>query len=206
MPRRDGYDGLYPGKLFKWFRRTVSKGDAKALTDRLPRGVRKQTYWHYDGFRYLKAQLCQMPLSNSSCRDGIVLSMELREPNSDGVSKLELRDEGGTLLREHNPYAWAMLCGAVCPVQSFSPVKLYYYSLLHAVDAFERAMAIVVRLRTKKCACCPAYISWTPCAMCPECATKNEMAHKIQRAWRKCVSDPAYLVCRKRLMREFAEL
>lgn len=29
---------------------------------------------------------------------------------------------------------------------------------------------------------------------------------RIQRAWRRCVSDPAYKVCRDRLMREYNEL
>ncbi len=28
---------------------------------------------------------------------------------------------------------------------------------------------------------------------------------KIQRAWRRCISDPNYNVCRKRLLREFCE-
>lgn len=32
------------------------------------------------------------------------------------------------------------------------------------------------------------------------------MARKIQRAWRKCVSDPEYNVCKKRLMNEFRGL
>jgi hypothetical protein len=31
-------------------------------------------------------------------------------------------------------------------------------------------------------------------------------ANVIQRAWRKCVADPQYLVARNRLMREFNEL
>lgn len=30
--------------------------------------------------------------------------------------------------------------------------------------------------------------------------------HMIQRNWKKCVSDPTYHVCRRRLMREFEEL
>lgn len=29
---------------------------------------------------------------------------------------------------------------------------------------------------------------------------------KVQRAWRRCISDPAYLVCRKRLYTEFVEM
>lgn len=28
---------------------------------------------------------------------------------------------------------------------------------------------------------------------------------RIQAAWRKCISDPNYAVCKRRLMREFAE-
>ena len=35
---------------------------------------------------------------------------------------------------------------------------------------------------------------------------KTKAAKKIQRAWRKCVSDPGYLVARTRLLREFSEM
>ena len=28
-------------------------------------------------------------------------------------------------------------------------------------------------------------------------------AYRIQRAWRRCISDPGYMVCRRRLEREF---
>lgn len=31
-------------------------------------------------------------------------------------------------------------------------------------------------------------------------------ANRIQQAWRRCRDDPSYLVCRKRLMREFKQL
>ncbi len=31
-------------------------------------------------------------------------------------------------------------------------------------------------------------------------------ARRLQRAWRRCVSDPAYQVCRTRLMREFEDM
>lgn len=34
----------------------------------------------------------------------------------------------------------------------------------------------------------------------------NRSARKIQTAWRRCVTDPSYRVCRARLLREFAEL
>lgn len=30
-------------------------------------------------------------------------------------------------------------------------------------------------------------------------------AHRIQRSWRRCISDPSYKVCRRRLIREFHE-
>ena len=30
-------------------------------------------------------------------------------------------------------------------------------------------------------------------------------ARKIQRAWRRCISDPNYQVCKRRLVREFSE-
>ena len=35
---------------------------------------------------------------------------------------------------------------------------------------------------------------------------KIKAATRIQRAWRRCVSDPSYKICRARLMREFEEL
>jgi hypothetical protein len=31
-------------------------------------------------------------------------------------------------------------------------------------------------------------------------------ANKIKRAWRRCISDPSYLICRKRLLREYKNL
>lgn len=34
----------------------------------------------------------------------------------------------------------------------------------------------------------------------------NHHAHIIQRNWRRAISDPAYLVCRKRLMYEFKKI
>ena len=34
----------------------------------------------------------------------------------------------------------------------------------------------------------------------------NHAAHLIQRNWRRTISDPAYLVCRKRLMYEFKKI
>jgi hypothetical protein len=36
--------------------------------------------------------------------------------------------------------------------------------------------------------------------------TKTKAAKKIQRAWRKCASDPRYAVARNRLVREFSEM
>ncbi len=35
---------------------------------------------------------------------------------------------------------------------------------------------------------------------------KTVSALKIQRAWRKCTSDPSHAVCKRRLLREFKEL
>ena len=29
---------------------------------------------------------------------------------------------------------------------------------------------------------------------------------KVQRAWRECISNPKYMICRRRLLREFEEL
>jgi hypothetical protein len=34
----------------------------------------------------------------------------------------------------------------------------------------------------------------------------NHYAHVIQRNWRRAISDPGYLVCRKRLMNEFKKI
>ena len=34
----------------------------------------------------------------------------------------------------------------------------------------------------------------------------NHSAHIIQRKWRRSITDPAYLVCRKRLMYEFKKI
>ena len=34
----------------------------------------------------------------------------------------------------------------------------------------------------------------------------NHSAHSIQRKWRRSITDPAYLVCRKRLMYEFKKI
>lgn len=34
---------------------------------------------------------------------------------------------------------------------------------------------------------------------------ETRAARKIQRAWRRCVSDPSYKVCKTRLEREFRE-
>jgi hypothetical protein len=34
----------------------------------------------------------------------------------------------------------------------------------------------------------------------------NHYAHLIQRNWRRVITDPAYLVCRKRLMYEFKKI
>ncbi len=36
-----------------------------------------------------------------------------------------------------------------------------------------------------------------------ESATKNRMARRIQNRWRECCSNPQFLICRKRLEREF---
>jgi len=35
---------------------------------------------------------------------------------------------------------------------------------------------------------------------------RHGLARKVQRMWKRCVADPAYDVCRKRLKREFEEL
>jgi hypothetical protein len=35
---------------------------------------------------------------------------------------------------------------------------------------------------------------------------RHYAARKIQRAWKRCVTDPEYTVCKNRLLREFAEL
>ena len=35
--------------------------------------------------------------------------------------------------------------------------------------------------------------------------TGEKAAKDIQRAWRRCISDPAYAACRRRLMREYTE-
>lgn len=34
----------------------------------------------------------------------------------------------------------------------------------------------------------------------------HNAAMKIQKVWRRCVSNPAYCMCRRRLLREFHEL
>jgi hypothetical protein len=36
--------------------------------------------------------------------------------------------------------------------------------------------------------------------------TRRICAKKIQRAWRRAVSDPEYKICRDRLMKEYSEL
>lgn len=33
----------------------------------------------------------------------------------------------------------------------------------------------------------------------------NAFARRIQRAWRRCISDPEYNICKKRLMKEYRE-
>lgn len=38
------------------------------------------------------------------------------------------------------------------------------------------------------------------------CRRKHSVAKKIQRAWRKAISDPSYAMCRKRLLQEFEEM
>lgn len=37
-------------------------------------------------------------------------------------------------------------------------------------------------------------------------ARSSAAARRIQRAWRTCASDPSYLACRRRLLREFADI
>lgn len=37
------------------------------------------------------------------------------------------------------------------------------------------------------------------------CLQKHALAKKIQRTWRKAISDPSYAICRKRLLKEFEE-
>lgn len=39
-----------------------------------------------------------------------------------------------------------------------------------------------------------------------ELEQKHNAAMKIQKVWRRCVSNPAYSVCRHRLLREFNKL
>ena len=35
---------------------------------------------------------------------------------------------------------------------------------------------------------------------------RDSAARAVQRAWRRCVADPAFLACRRRLRREFATM
>ena len=42
-----------------------------------------------------------------------------------------------------------------------------------------------------------------PDAYSGESATENRMARRIQKQWRECCSNPHFLLCRKRLEREF---
>jgi hypothetical protein len=42
--------------------------------------------------------------------------------------------------------------------------------------------------------------------LCRYLVLRTEFIVKIQRAWRRCISDPAYMMCRKRISREFEEL
>jgi hypothetical protein len=41
--------------------------------------------------------------------------------------------------------------------------------------------------------------------LCRYLVLRTKFIVKIQRAWRRCISDPAYRVCQKRILREFEE-
>lgn len=50
------------------------------------------------------------------------------------------------------------------------------------------------------------YPFWTEGESAPLMTFQNQMAFRIQDAWKRAITDPAYLACRRRLMREFSEM
>lgn len=72
-------------------------------------------------------------------------------------------------------------------------ICIYYFcTRMMTLNYLDLNTSLNIALRIK----CPSY----------EFLLQNKSATCIQRAWRQCIIDPDYLMCKKRLLREFNAL
>lgn len=81
--------------------------------------------------------------------------------------------------------------------------KRQKYSMEEFWAEAERLLRCILSLRPKACERCQNKQPQYP--EVPHCIKCAHAARKIQRAFRKAISDPEYAMCRARLMREFEE-
>lgn len=92
---------------------------------------------------------------------------------------------------KHLPYEWGCYshCYLTCDIGPFKKGEYF-----REIYRFERTN--VFRL-------CQNYYEFSYNLDLTKFLRVHSSARRIQRAWRRCISDPSYTVCKKRLLREY---
>lgn len=82
-------------------------------------------------------------------------------------------------------------------------LHLHFNNSGDAIAFFDAIAVMMRRMEPKRCRGCSLEMR---CRVDDACATCGAAAKRIQKAFRRSIADPGYMMCRRRLMREAAEM